>query len=88
MYEVQSFSESQYTALKAKQDADEMVDLRIRSLDDNEADEVEEGFSVKLQETKTISTTRPAEVPLPLCANIHLSKEQSWDFGIKNEYRK
>lgn len=52
VYEVQSFSESQFTALKAKQDADEKVDLRIRSLDGNEADEVEVGFTVKCRKEK------------------------------------
>lgn len=52
VYEVQSFSESQFTALKAKQDADEQVDLRIRSLDSAEADETEVGFSVKCRKEK------------------------------------
>lgn len=52
VYEVQSFDESQFSALKAKQDADETVDLRIRSLDETEDDEVEVGFSVMCSKPK------------------------------------
>lgn len=52
VYEVQSYDEGQYTDLKAKQDADAKVDLRIRSLDETEADEVEVGFSVKVSKPK------------------------------------
>ena len=50
-YEVVGFEETQFTALKAVQDADGTVDLRIRSLG-SDAAEIEVGFSVKCRMEK------------------------------------
>jgi len=55
VYEMRFYSESEYDDLKAKQDAQETVDLRFTSSLGSETPEVEKGFTVIVNKIKSFN---------------------------------
>jgi len=55
VYDMRFYDESQFDDLKAKQDAEETVDLRFTSSLGSEAQEVEKGFSVIVNKIKSFN---------------------------------